>query len=116
MSEASKLNESRKPLKTYEDLKGIEKAAVLLLSVKEEITGSVFKNLEDSELKDLSQAMCGLGVIKSEIVDEIYKDFMSQIASTSLSVGLYLKWSIAKTTKNIIGTNIMHNLIGFSKR
>ncbi len=85
---ATKLPDKSEGL-SYADLSGTEKAATLLLSIKEEMAAKIVSNLDGDEVKDLSQVMATLGVIKADVLEEIYKEFAGQISSAGTLVGTY---------------------------
>ncbi|MEL0113426.1 MAG: hypothetical protein VW835_16975, partial [Rickettsiales bacterium] len=59
----------------YRSLSGREKAAVLMLSAGEEHAGKLFTNMEDEEIRDLSQTMAELGNVSSVIVEQLCVEF-----------------------------------------
>jgi flagellar motor switch protein FliG len=71
----------------YRSLSGREKAAVLMLSAGEEHAGKLFTNMEDEEIRDLSQTMTELGNVSSVIVEQLCVEFTEKVASTSDLVG-----------------------------
>ena len=50
------------------NLTGPERAAALLLALGEDISGEVFKRLDEDEIKELSQQMARLGSISASVV------------------------------------------------
>ncbi|MCB9229749.1 MAG: flagellar motor switch protein FliG [Deltaproteobacteria bacterium] len=54
---------------------GSQKAAILLLSFGEEISGEIFKNLNEFEIKRIGTAMSRLGRLEEDIVDDIIQEF-----------------------------------------
>jgi flagellar motor switch protein FliG len=68
-------------------LKGVEKAALLLLAVSEETAGKVFAGLEEDEIKELSQVMASLGTVDSEVLEKLVKEFYSEINVATSFVG-----------------------------
>ena len=63
-------------------LVGEEKAAALLLALGPEITRPVFKQLDDSEIRQLSHAMVRIGSITQRMLDELLVDFVSRVTSS----------------------------------
>jgi flagellar motor switch protein FliG len=56
------------------ELKGPDKAAIFLLTMGEEFTADVFKELDDIEIKDLGKAMTGIqNVTPSQIQDVLWE-------------------------------------------
>jgi flagellar motor switch protein FliG len=77
------------PKEDYRSLSGQEKAAILMLSVGEDHISSVFKLMDDDEIRELSQAMANLGTVSSSLVERIFVEFAEQVSSTGSLVGTY---------------------------
>ncbi len=69
-------------------LTGPEKAAVVLLSLGEEHT-ILWKQLDDEEIKEVSQAMAGLGTVAAQVVEEVLVEFVSGIGGSGALMGSY---------------------------
>ncbi|MHC3126990.1 flagellar motor switch protein FliG [Brevundimonas sp. GN22] len=69
-------------------LTGPEKAAVVLLSLGEEHT-ALWERLEDDEIKEVSQAMAGLGTVTAAVVEEILVEFVSGLGGNGALMGSY---------------------------
>ncbi|RYZ81763.1 MAG: flagellar motor switch protein FliG, partial [Proteobacteria bacterium] len=54
---------------------GAQKAAILLLSFGEEISGEIFKNMTEFEIKRIGTAMSRLGRLEQEVIDEVMMEF-----------------------------------------
>ncbi len=65
-------------------LTGPEKAAVVLLALGEDHAG-VWRNLDEEEIKVISQAMAGLGQVTSGVVEELLVEFVSGMGSGSIT-------------------------------
>ena len=61
--------------RTYEDLNGAEKAAVLMLAVREDLAARLFARLDIEEVVEISQTMSGLGRVDAGIVEPILREF-----------------------------------------
>lgn len=68
---------------------GIEKAAILMLSLGEEYTAAIWQALDDDEIKELSQAMSNLGTIQAPTVEKLLVEFVSQMSVTGSLMGSY---------------------------
>lgn len=68
-------------------VKGLEKAAIMLLSLPEEQAAKIFSLLDLDEIRELSQAMSHLGTIRPTLVESTMIDFVSQMSSTGSLVG-----------------------------
>ena len=69
-------------------LSGPEKAAVILLSLGEEHT-QLWKNLDDEEIKEISQAMAGLGTVSAVVVEELLMEFVSGMTGSGAVMGSF---------------------------
>jgi flagellar motor switch protein FliG len=68
-------------------LNGIERAAVMLLSLGEEHGSDVWKLLDEDEVRELSVAIARLGVIDSNVVDTLLVDFVGQLSGNGGLLG-----------------------------
>lgn len=57
------------------ELSGLQKTAIVMLACGEEHAGKLFNRLELDEIKQISQAMAGLGVIPGETVEWVLQQF-----------------------------------------
>ncbi len=71
----------------YRSLSGPEKAAIFILSLSEEHTAQIFKNMDDDEILEISQIISGLGKIGPTVVERLFIDFTDQMSSTNSLVG-----------------------------
>lgn len=71
----------------YNNLSGLEKTAIILLSASEDNVARVFSLLDDDEIRDISTVMSGLGSVKPEIIDRLLKEFTDQISQAVSFVG-----------------------------
>jgi flagellar motor switch protein FliG len=69
-------------------LSGPEKAAVVLLALGEDHT-TIWKALDDEEIKEISQAMSGLGAVPSTAVETLLADFVSGTSNGGAVLGSY---------------------------
>src|SRR6478609_754452 len=70
------------------NLSGPEKAAIVLLALGEDHT-AIWEALDDEEIKEVSQAMAGLGSISAAVVEELLVEFVSGMSSTGAIMGSY---------------------------
>ena len=56
----------------YRDLSGRQKAAIFMLSLGPETSAKLFERMDDEEIRELSQAMSGLGAMSSNIVERLF--------------------------------------------
>ncbi len=73
----------------YNLLSGQQKAAILMLSLDEERSASLFALMDDEEIKELSVIMASLGKINSNIVEQLIIEFNEKITNTGSLVGTY---------------------------
>ncbi|MCB1531648.1 MAG: flagellar motor switch protein FliG [Alphaproteobacteria bacterium] len=71
----------------YRTLTGPEKAAILMLSLGEEQTASLFQHMDDEEIMEISQTMSGLGKISPNVVERLFIEFAEQMTSTNAVIG-----------------------------
>jgi len=69
-------------------LSGPEKAAVVLLALGEEHI-TIWESLDDEEIKEVSQAMAGLGTIASSVVEELLVEFVSGMSGAGALMGSF---------------------------
>ena len=69
-------------------LSGPEKAAVVLLALGEDHKG-IWQALDEDEIKEISQAMSGLGTVSSNAVETLLVEFVSGLSSTGAIMGSF---------------------------
>lgn len=65
-------------------LSGPEKAAVVLLALGEE-HAQVWQQLDEEEIKEISQAMAGLGTVTSGVVEDLLVEFVSGMGGGNIT-------------------------------
>jgi len=65
-------------------LSGPEKAAVVLLALGEE-HAQVWQQLDEEEIKEVSQAMAGLGTVTSTVVEDLLVEFVSGMGGGAIT-------------------------------
>jgi len=70
-------------------LSGPEKAAVVLLALGEEHAG-VWRQLDEEEIKVISQAMAGLGQVTSAVVEDLLVEFVSGMGGGNITGSIEL--------------------------
>lgn len=71
----------------FRTLTGTEKAAIFMMSLSEEQTANIFKQMDDDEIMELSQVMSSLGKVNSEIIERLFIEFAESMSSTNALVG-----------------------------
>lgn len=69
-------------------LTGPEKAAVVLLALGEE-HAQVWSQLDEDEIKEISQAMASLGTVNSMVVEDLLVEFVSGMSATGAIMGSF---------------------------
>ena len=69
-------------------LGGPEKAAIVLLALGEEHT-HIWEQLDDEEIKEVSQAMASLGTVSAQVVEELLVEFVSGLSSSGAIMGSF---------------------------
>ncbi|MEO8115443.1 MAG: flagellar motor switch protein FliG, partial [Phenylobacterium sp.] len=69
-------------------LSGPEKAAVVLLALGEE-HASVWQQFDEDEVKEVSQAMAGLGSVSSQVVEDLLVEFVTGMTGSGTIMGSY---------------------------
>jgi len=69
-------------------LTGPEKAAVVLLALGEE-HADVWQQLDEDEIKEISQAMASLGTVHSAVVEDLLVEFVSGMSATGAIMGSF---------------------------
>jgi flagellar motor switch protein FliG len=69
-------------------LTGPEKAAVVLLALGEE-HANIWRAFDEEEIKEISQAMAGLGTVTSSVVEELLVEFVSGMSGSGSVMGSF---------------------------
>ncbi len=70
-----------------QQLSGAEKAAVIMLALGEEHGMQLWQLMDDDEIKEITLAMSNLGQIDSNMVEQLFMEFVNQMSSTGSLVG-----------------------------
>ncbi|MDD5328863.1 MAG: flagellar motor switch protein FliG [Sulfuricella sp.] len=89
---------------------GIQKSAILLMTLGEEEAAEVFKYLTPKEVQKLGMAMANLNSIKRDQVDQVLHDFMHQ-AGDKTNLGGASDEYIRSVLNKALGTDKAANLI-----
>jgi flagellar motor switch protein FliG len=73
----------------YRNLRGAQKAAIVMLALGEEQCGRLFTMMHEDEIRDISSAMAQLGAVKAEIVERLCTDFVENLGSSGSLIGSY---------------------------
>ncbi|HEY3697417.1 flagellar motor switch protein FliG [Phenylobacterium sp.] len=69
-------------------LSGPEKAAVILLSLGEE-HATIWRALDEEEIKEVSQAMASLGTVSASVVEDLLMEFVSGMSGAGAIMGSF---------------------------
>ncbi|MFN4310152.1 MAG: flagellar motor switch protein FliG [Ferrovibrio sp.] len=75
--------------KDFRQLKGPDKAAILMLALGEEHSSKIWPLLDDEEIKEISQNMANLGAVNSEVVEKLFLEFVNNFSSTGSLTGTF---------------------------
>ncbi len=73
----------------YRKLSGIEKTAILLMSIDEDHATKIFNMMEEDEIKEISGVMANLGTVSSETVERLFVEFVEQMSAAGVVVGSF---------------------------
>jgi flagellar motor switch protein FliG len=85
---AARLVNKKAAVEDAKKLTGPEKAAVILLSLGEEHT-RLWQSLDDEEIKEISQAMAGLGTVTAAVVEELLIEFVAGMSGSGSVMGSF---------------------------
>ncbi|WP_300300183.1 flagellar motor switch protein FliG [Ferrovibrio sp.] len=75
--------------KDFRQMKGPDKAAVLMLALGEEHSSKIWPLLDDEEIKEISQNMANLGAVNSDVVEKLFLEFVNNFSSTGSLTGTF---------------------------
>src|SRR6185312_6323407 len=75
------------PVMARRALTGLERASILLLALGEKYGSSIWKLLDDEEIRMVSLTMSSLGTIEAESVEKLLVDFVGQLSTTGALMG-----------------------------
>lgn len=73
----------------YRKLTGVQRAAIVLMSVDEENATKILSSMTDEEIKEISNTMASLGTVSSETVERLFVDFVDAMSSSGVVVGTF---------------------------
>ncbi|MCC7260158.1 MAG: flagellar motor switch protein FliG [Alphaproteobacteria bacterium] len=68
-------------------LTGLQKVAILVMSVGEDHASKIFAAMEDDEIREISHAMTTLGQMSSETVEKVFLEFVENMSGSGAVVG-----------------------------
>jgi flagellar motor switch protein FliG len=95
-------------------LTGPEKAAVLLITLGEDVASKVLANLDDREIQNIGNYIAALGDIDMNVMDSINKDFYDMVESGTGGLGIagmdFLKTALMQALDPAKATEILNNI------
>jgi flagellar motor switch protein FliG len=73
----------------FRNLRGAQKAAIVMLALGEEQCGRLFTMMHEDEIRDISSAMAQLGAVRSEVVERLCADFMENLGASGGLIGSF---------------------------
>jgi flagellar motor switch protein FliG len=73
----------------YRALTGSQRAAILMLTLGEELCSRLFAMMHEDEIKEISSAMAQLGSVRADVVERLCFDFADNMATVGNLVGTY---------------------------
>jgi len=70
-------------------LTGPEKAAIFMLALEDKQASMLFEKMADDEIKELSQAMAGLGKVEAATVEALFEEFADSLSMGGSLVGTF---------------------------
>lgn len=61
-------------------LNGVQKAAVVMMSVEEDVASKIFSLMNEDEIKEISQTMASLGQVEPDAVETLMEEFSNQLS------------------------------------
>lgn len=71
----------------FRKLKGVEKTAIMMMSISPDQAAKLFSMMDDDEIKEISATMSTLGQVDSEIVEQVFLEFADQMSSSGAVIG-----------------------------
>ncbi|WP_111976691.1 flagellar motor switch protein FliG [Algibacillus agarilyticus] len=104
------MSEESSPQFDVERLEGVEKAAILLLSLSEEDAAQILKHLEPKQVQKVGMAMASLEDFTQDKITAVHKLFIDEIQSFS-TIGFQSEEFVKKALTAALGEEKAGNLI-----
>jgi flagellar motor switch protein FliG len=73
----------------FRNLRGAQKAAIVMLALGEEQCGRLFTMMHEDEIRDISSAMAQLGAVRADVVERLCTDFVENLGASGGLVGSF---------------------------
>lgn len=93
-----------------EKLEGVEKAAILLLSLKEEDAAQILKHLEPKQVQKVGLAMAGIDDLNQAKIGAVHQLFIEQIQNFS-TIGFQSEHFIKNALTSALGEDKANNIL-----
>src|SRR3990167_11463359 len=93
---------------------GLRKSAILLMSLGEDGAGSVLRQLPQSVVATMSEAMAGLSKVRRDEVSEVMEEFRletEQYSALHLDSGSYLRAVLNKAMGNDRAADLLEGIL-----
>jgi len=68
-------------------ISGVEKAAMFIMAIDQDVAAKILQSLEDDEIKEISQAMSNLGNVQAESIEKLIFEYSNEINANLNLVG-----------------------------
>ncbi len=93
----------------YGNLSGLEKAAIVLMSLNESNAAKIFNLLHEDEIREISHTMSTLGTVSPDVVERLLYDFSNAISETLNFVGNLD--NTERLLNNVLGKDKVNNIM-----
>ncbi|MFM9890544.1 MAG: flagellar motor switch protein FliG [Rickettsiales bacterium] len=73
----------------YRKLTGPQKAAILMMAIDEDNATKILVNMNDEEIKEISNTMAALGTVSAETVERLFIDYVEGMSNSGVVVGTF---------------------------
>ena len=77
------------PKEDYRKLTGVQKAAILMMSIDEANAAKLFNMMDDEEIKEISNTMATLGQVSAETVERLFLEFVEGMSASGVVIGTF---------------------------
>ncbi len=70
-------------------LTGAQKVAAVIMAIGEERATKLFTKMDNEEIREVSQSMATLGTVKSDVVEELFRDFAQKFTGGGSLIGSF---------------------------
>lgn len=74
---------------TFSALSGIQKTAIFLMAMGENVTKEVFAQMTNEEVRDISLAMASMGEVDAHLVEQVLEEYTSRMTKPAPVIGTF---------------------------